>query len=174
MEDRIGSIEKLCDVVTAVANMAVFIGCKRTSSGSYILGYEDFKNLISEGDYMKYFHLIAAEVGSHDEVLDIDVIESSFEMDCNFALEYCQNYEWCYGDEAVFGCSYEEWENSPARAVSKNISLTRMAEIGRTAIENVIELNGRSGESLMIALGLTPEELDSIGIEDGLEGGDEQ
>lgn len=173
MEDRIGSIEKLCDAVTAVANMAVFIGCKRTSSGSYILGYEDLKDLISEDDYIKYFHLIAAEVGRHDEVLDIEVIESSLEMDCNFALEYCQNYEWCDGDEAVFGCSYEEWENSPAKAVSKNISLTRMAEIGEIAIENVIEMNGRSGEALMVALGLTPEELKSIGIEDGEEEGEE-
>ncbi len=135
------SLEKLSEAVTAVANRAVKYGAEHTSSGNYIFGAGDFGDLISPEDFVKYFDLIAAEVWTRKELLDLIADPATHELDCNFGLAYCPNYEWCDGDEVIFG-SYKEWENATALPVSQPLSMSRIAKIGEEAIRAVQEWFG--------------------------------
>ncbi len=145
MNKRITSLEELSDTITAVANRAVKYGAENTSSGNYIMGYDVFADLITEDDFRRYFDLIAAELEKREELLDLVVDHGAYELDCNFGLAYCPNYEWCEGDESTFGCSYEEWENTPALPVSQPLSMHQTAVIGQDFIRSTMRASG-SGE----------------------------
>ena len=53
-------------------------------------------------------------------------------------LDYCPYYEWCEGDEALFG-SYDEWLERPVKPVSQALSMTRMSDIASDAISYICE-----------------------------------
>ncbi len=162
---EIESLEALSDTITAIANRAVKHGTENTSSGNYIMGYDVFADLITEDDFRRYFDLIAVELEKREEVLDLVVDHGAYELDCNFGLAYCPNYEWCEGDESTFGCSYEEWEQTPARPVSQPLSMRRMAEIGKEAISSTKEWFDHPEEELEGSFGMTEEEMRVFGVE---------
>jgi len=68
----IGSIEELSKVITAVANKAIKYGAEHTNSGNYIFYAGDFDDLILPEDFAKYFSLIAVEIQSREELLDLE------------------------------------------------------------------------------------------------------
>ncbi len=128
------SLEDLSDVITAVVNRAVEKGATSTTSGNYYMGYEAFSDLITEEDYLHYFDLIVYELQGREELLDLEVLYDSHELDCNFGLDYCPSYQFCEGDEEIFG-SFEEWEQTPTKPVSQPLSMHRMALIGENAVQ---------------------------------------
>ncbi len=134
----IGSIGELSEVITAVANKAIKYGAEHTNSGNCIFYAGDFDDLILPEDFVKYFSLIAAEIQSREELLDLEADPVRYELNCNFGLTYCPSYEWCDGDEAIFG-SYEERKNTPVLPVSQPLSMYRLSQIGEEAIRAVQE-----------------------------------
>lgn len=160
----ITDLRELNEVVNNVANYIVKEAAEKTSSGNWILEYDDVAHLISEEDYLQYFDLIENEVSSRGEVLDLDTSDKSFDL--IIGLAYCPNYEWCEGDERVFGCEREEWESKPAEPVSQPLSLNRMAEIGENALSAIPEWFSEPTLELTSSLGLTNEELIRCGLEE--------
>lgn len=160
---EIGSLEELSEAITAVANRAVKYGAERTSGGNYIMGHDVFRDLISESDFKRYFDLIAAELEGREELLDLAVDKGAYELDCNFGLAYCPNYQFCEGDEEIFG-SFEEWEKMETRPVSQPLSMRRMAEIGHEAILSTKEWFDHPEEELGASFGMTEEEMLVFGV----------
>lgn len=99
------------ETIIKVADKMIEIGTEYTSGGNYIVNYDDVKELISYEDYLSSFAIIAEELDSRPEVLELDTYDEEFDM--IFGLDYCPNYEWINGDEEVFGCSFEEWLKKP-------------------------------------------------------------
>lgn len=97
--------------IIKVADEIVSIGTNRTGSGNYIANYDDVEELIGYEDYLANFDIIADELSSRPEVLELDAYDEEF--DIIFGLDYCPNYDWVSGDEEVFGCSYDEWLQKP-------------------------------------------------------------
>lgn len=160
---KICTLEELSDAITAVANRAVKHGTEHTSSGNYIMGYDVFFDLMTEEDFRRYFDLIAAEVEGREELLDLVADRSAFELDCNFGLDYCPNYQFCDGDEEIFG-SFEEWEKMEAKPVAQPLSMRRMAEIGHEAILSTKEWFDSPEEELGGSFGMTEEEMLVFGV----------
>lgn len=159
----ITNLTELNEVVNNVANYIVKEAAERTSSGNRILEYDDVAHLISEEDYLQYFDFIENEVLSRVEVLDLDTSNKSFDL--IIGLAYCPNYEWCEGDENIFG-TYEEFENRQVESVSQPLSLNRMAEIGENALSAIPEWFNEPTLELTSSLGLTNEELIRCGLEE--------
>ena len=161
----IDSLSELNEVVNTIVNRAVEISTQRTSTGNWIMEYEDFMDLIEEQDYYLYFDLIASELMIRPEVLDLD--SSNHQLDAIYGLSYCQNYEWCEGDEEIFGCDQEQWERTfQAEPVSQPLSMTRMAEFGSNAIAHVLETSDIAVEDLTESIGMSMSELQQLGIYD--------
>ncbi len=163
IEREIGSLEELSDVITAVANRAVKRGAERTSSGNYIMGHDLFRDLISESDFKRYFGLIAAELEGREELLDLFSDGGAYELDCNFGLAYCPNYEFRDGDEEIFG-SFEEWEKMETKPVSQPLSMRRMAEIGHEAILSAKEWFAHPEDEMEGSFGMTEDEMKVFGV----------
>lgn len=167
----ISSLEELSGAVTAIANRVIKYGAEHTASGNYIFDADHFDDLISPKDFTKYFDLIAAEVRSREELLDLTADSVRLELDCNFGLNYCPCYEWCDGDEAIFG-SYEQWKDTPTRPVSQPLSMHRMAQIGEEAVRAVQEWFDDPMEELTGSFGISGEELDRLKVKHAAETGD--
>lgn len=150
----ISTLAELSDAVTAVANRAIKHGAEHTGTGTYLFDADDFRDLISPEDFVRYFDLIAAEIGSRDELLDLSADGVTHKLDCNFGLAYCPSYQWCDGDEIIFG-SYEEWENAPTLHVSQPFSMHQMSQIGAETIDSVQKLM----DKLVNLFGISIEEL---------------
>lgn len=91
MRKEIYCIEDLADVICEVVNYVVKESCRKTTTGNYIMEHDDVSHLISEEDYLKYFDLIAAELASREEVLDLDTAD--YTLDAIYGLAWCPNYE---------------------------------------------------------------------------------
>lgn len=162
--------------INDVVNYIVKHSCEETTTGNWILNYEEVSDLIDREDFDQFYSIIEEELRSRPEVLDVEP-DYADSFDINIALDYCPNYEWCQGDEAIFG-SFEEFQNREIKPVSQPISLTEQANAAdrRTTLlynsisllaykvfeeyDSVEELN----EMLCKELGTTLEELKSIGI----------
>jgi hypothetical protein len=130
---KIASIEDLSDTITAVVNRAVQHGTLNTTTGVYTFGPGGpYKDLIVAKDYYRFIDLIAAEISDRPEVIEVE-IDSDKDIIINFGLDYCPNYEWREGDEATFGCTYQEWVMRQTEPVSQRESI---AEIARWAERN--------------------------------------
>ena len=153
----IDTLQELNDVVNNVANFIVADSTQKTTTGNWIMGYDDVSHLISEEDYHIYFNLIANELWSREEVIDVDSSNKSF--DCVYGLDYCPNLEWVPGDsEEVFGVTQEEFEQFECKEVSQPLSLTKLAEIGNNTLKNEFYL------------GLLPEHKTLLGFPEELIG----
>ena len=161
----IDSLQELNDVVNNVVNRIVNVSTQQTSTGNWIMGYQDLSDLISKFDYYQYFDLIASELATRQEVLDLDTSDHQF--DCIFGLSYCPNYEWCEGDEEIFGCDKQQWEQTfRAEPVSQPLSISRMAEIGQQAILHILETSDIAIEDLTESIGMSMIELKQLNIYD--------
>lgn len=133
----ITSLQELSQVVTDVVNRIVDVSTQRTSSGNYYTGYDDVKDLISKEDFLKYFDFIANELGSREEVLDLNTTEEH-EFDAMYGLAWCPNYQWTQGDEEVFRMSEAEWEESyKFEEISRPASMARKAQLFDSALVNL-------------------------------------
>lgn len=160
----INSLADLSEAVTAIANRAIKYGTVHTLNGNYIFDAKDFCDLISQADFVKYFDLIANEVQSREELLDLEADPTKHRLDCNFGLAYCASYEWQDGDEATFECSYEEWENAPVLPVSQPLSMYRMSQIANEAISSTLVWFEHPKKELQGTFGISDEELEQLQI----------
>lgn len=157
----IETLSELSEVITQVVNRVVDVSTKQTSTGNWIMEYPDVMDLISEQDYYQYFELIAEELRARDEVLDLD--SNDHQLDAIYGLSYCSNYEWCDGDERVFGCDRAQWERTfQPKPVSQPLSMSRMAELGEKAIAYVLKHPALSLNNLTQSIGITPSELEQL------------
>lgn len=106
MRKEIYCIEDLADVINEVVNYIVRYSCEKTTTGNYVMEHDDVSHIISEEDYLKYFDLIAAELVSREEVLDLD---TSYNMlDAVYGLTWCPNYEVLKEEEGIPGFETDE------------------------------------------------------------------
>lgn len=172
----INDLRSINKAINDVVNYIVKTCCEETTTGNWSISYNDVSHLIGEEDFNHFYSVILDELERREEVLDLegDYVDS---FDINLALNYCPNYEWCPGDEEIFG-SFEEFEKREILPVSQPISLTEKADAAerRTVLlynsislladkvfeeyESVEELN----EMLCEELGTSLEELKSLGI----------
>lgn len=160
MTANIDNLYDLCNVINAVANRALDHVANNSTSGQMYLSYDKFSDLISEADFHKYGQFIADELSTRAEVLEPVSFEDG-ELDINMGLAYCKAYQWCDGDEEIFGCSFEDWLVTEPKPVYHPMSLTRLGEIGEKAVESVTHSNGHQLSSR--DLGLTSDELVEFG-----------
>lgn len=153
----ITDLRELCSVVNEVATRAIEHVAANTQSGQMYLSYGYFVDLISEEDFMKYADLIAAEISDRPEVLE-PVEFKDGELDINIGLDYCQAYQWCDGDEEIFGCSFDEWVEKEAKPTYSPMSLTRLAEVGENAVKFLLDYDKPSQYLYAQALDLQPAE----------------
>lgn len=115
----ITDLMELNDFVVSFCNYIVRESCQNTTSGNYITNVNDALAKVGAGyeDFLEFKDMILNELGTRDELLDVDFDENSFEIDVSCALAYCPNYEWQEGDEAIFECSYEEWLKMPTEPI---------------------------------------------------------
>lgn len=161
----IDNIYDLNDMITAVANRALDIVAERSLSGQYYVDHSDLADLISQEDFKLYAPMIAYELSGRSEVLDQVVLDDG-QLDINLGLAYCKSYQWCDGDEEIFGCSYEEWLEMPVEPISHPLSLNRMAEIGYAAVSHIYETRESAISDLTESIGLTAAELKELTGED--------
>ncbi len=143
--------EKVESLVIRVADRVVFYGTQHTNSGNYLIAYNNLADIISAEDYKRYFDLIADEIASREEVLDLQPDPVIGELDCNFGLSYCPCYEWVDGDEEIFGCSREEWEKTATMPVALKSTFTKEAlklllQQGRTFNDLLVFVPGQECE----------------------------
>ena len=108
-EDNISIV----DIVDKILTKAV----DSSSNGLYDFTWEDIKEFIPNKElYNKKIIEILSELYDRDEVISTYVEISSdgdYIIYSSLDLKYCINYEWQEGDEKIFECSKEEWENRP-------------------------------------------------------------
>lgn len=129
--EPIKDTEALGKAIVAVVNRAVKIGTGETTSGNYILRYEDFKDLITGADFRKHLSLIVTELVDREEVIEVEADPERGELNCIFGLAFCPSYEWTEGDESTFGCSYEEWLDKPTDPISQPETLQTVKLTGK-------------------------------------------
>lgn len=117
----IDNLRDLNDKINAFVDFVVRTACERTTSGNYFVQAEDAMKFagMSYEDFLEYRDLIFGELQERTEVLDFEFEDSGMEFDVNCGLDYCPHYEWCDGDEATFGCSYDEWLERPVLPVGQ-------------------------------------------------------
>lgn len=115
----ITNLSELNAKVNVLVDYIVKEACESTTSGNYFVSVDKALEQAEIGfeDFLNYRDLIMREIEARQEVLDLDYNEKDEEFDVNCALDYCPNYEWCDGDEAIFECSYEEWLERPIKPV---------------------------------------------------------
>lgn len=86
----ITSISELDQVVTNVANRCIELCAKNSSTGNWVVDYDEVADLISYEDYLEYFSFIAAELGSREEVLDLDAADDR--LDIIIGIAWVKNY----------------------------------------------------------------------------------
>lgn len=131
----INDLRELTEKVNTFVNYVVKTACEETTSGQYYVSVEDAckaAGMVVE-DFLEHKDIIMNEFLSRNEVLDFDYRGISADLDIDCTLNYCPNYEWCEGDEEIFG-SYAEFEKREVLPVGQPLSLTRLAEIGVNAI----------------------------------------
>lgn len=102
-----------------IANYIVKTGAENTESGNYIFYPADVCDEfnLTEKEYYETIGYVIEELTTRKEILDlVDVGDGT--IDLIFALNYCPNYEWCKGDEKIFG-SYKEFEKREILPVSQ-------------------------------------------------------
>lgn len=99
--------------IIEASNYIVRDACERTSSGNYIIDVEDVACHVhmTEAEIRAHHTEIEEEICRREEILEVDFVDDSFDVTC--ALSYCPQYEWIYGDEDIFKCSYKEWLEMP-------------------------------------------------------------
>lgn len=115
----IETLKELNGKVNAFVDFVVKTACESTTSGNYFVSVDEALKAseMTYEDFLSYKSVIQNEIAARDEVLDLDFNEKEEEFDVNCALDYCPSYQWCDGDEEIFGCSYEEWLERPAKRV---------------------------------------------------------
>lgn len=157
----IANLYELNEVINAVANRALDIVAETSTSGQRYVDHSDVADLISKEDFLKYSDLIISELNTREELLAPAELDDG-QLDLTMGLAYCKAYEWCEGDERVFGCSYEEWLEREAEPVTHTLSLSRMAEIGHSAVAHILESSDKALEDLTECVGMSLEEVNSI------------
>lgn len=126
----IQDLMELNDFVVSFCNNVVHRACESTTSGQYYVNIQEIldANGWSYDDFLEYKDLILNELASREELLDVDYNEDSFEFDVNCGLSYCPGYQWCDGDEEVFGCSFEEWLEMPTRPIADRPTYSQLLD----------------------------------------------
>ena len=161
----IDNIHDLNDTITAVANRALDVVAERSFSGQYYVDHSDVADLISQEDFALYAPMIIYELNGRPEILEPVSLDDG-QLDINLGLAYCKSYQWCEGDEEIFGCSFEEWMEMPVEPISHPLSLNRMAEIGYAAVSHIYETRESAITDLTESIGLTAAELKELTGED--------
>lgn len=119
----IKDLTELNDFVVGFCDYVVRHACENTTSGNYFINIEDALKQVPAGydDFLEYKDLILGELSAREEILDLEYDEENLEFDVNCALDYCPHYEWCEGDEAIFG-SYEEFERRIIKPIGQDLS----------------------------------------------------
>lgn len=114
----IANLKELNNKINIFTDYIVKIACESTTSGNYFVSVKDACKVAGMGydDFLEYQDLIFGELGAREEVLEFDYNDPEPEFDINCALDYCPNYEWCEGDEVIFG-SYQAFENRVVKPV---------------------------------------------------------
>ena len=157
----INNLYDLNDTINAVVNRALDIVAEHSTSGQRYVDHSDVADLISYEDFHKYIDLISHEMSSREEVLEPVSIDGG-QLDVNLGLAYCKAYEWCDGDEEIFGCSFEEWLKREAEPISHPLSVSRMAEIGHAAVAHILESSDMAIEDLTECVGMSLNEVNEI------------
>ena len=144
---KIDSVETLSQVITEVSNRILEICIQESTSGEYTISHDDVADLIQEEDYRQYFSFLEAELGSRPEILNLD--SSNYQLTLDLSLAWCKNYEPNPGEDIPYG--YRELR--PAS------SLYDMAEIGRKAVEDIVQ-NPTTSKVSVGDLGITEADLD--------------
>lgn len=120
----IGNLKELNEKINVFVDYVVKTACESTTSGNYYVSVDDSLKAseMSYEDFLSYKSIIQNELAARDEVLDLDFNEAQEEFDVNCALDYCPGYQWCDGDEEIFGCSYEEWLERPVKPVYQAVN----------------------------------------------------
>lgn len=161
----IDSLLELNDVLSKVVQRMVEQATQNTTDGNWISDWADVSNLISEQDYLLYFDLIAGELLTRQEVLDVDT--SDHQLNVSYIPAYCPNYSWSQGDEEIFGCDREQWERTfHAKPLTQPLSITRLSEIGKQAIAHILESSDTAIEDLTESVGMSMAELKQLNIYD--------
>lgn len=160
----INNLRELNNKINDFVNYVVKTACEQTTSGNYFVSVEDAYKSAGMGyeDFLQYKELIMSELYSREEILDLEYAENSLEIDVNCALNYCPNYEWVKGDEAVFG-SYEEFEKREILPVAQPLGDSLMARIGVDAISYVAYKEEKELEDVVKnSLGLSDDIADAV------------
>ena len=157
----IDNLYELNEVITAVANRALDIVAENSTSGQRYVDHSDVADLISQEDFVKYLDLIVYELSGRPELLEPVTVDAG-QLDINMGLAYCKAYQWCEGDEEIFGCSFEEWLEKEAEPVTHCLSLSRMADIGHSAVAHILESSDKAIEELTECVGMSLEEVNTI------------
>lgn len=160
----IESLRELNDVINAVANRALDVVAKCSTSGQRYIDHSYFADLISKEDFLKFSDLIVSELNTREEIIE-PVNLSNGELDINIGLDYCEAYQWCDGDEEIFHCSFEEWLEKKVKPVYHPLSLSRMAEIGEKAVSFMLNPDNMGLPFMAEDLGLKTDELDAFSKE---------
>lgn len=145
----IDNLYELSNTITAVVNRALEIVTERSGSGQRYIDHDDVAGLISEEDYRNYFDLIASELSSREEVLDLDTAD--YELDINCGLAWCKAYEPLPEEDIEHG--YLDLRAAP--------SMARLAEIGEKVLQHMV-LEDVLAKISPEELGITKEELDAV------------
>lgn len=117
----IENLKELNEKINVFVDFVVKTACESTTSGNYFVSVDRALKAseMTYEDFLSYKAVIQNEISARDEVLDLDFNEKDDEFDVNCALDYCPSYQWCDGDEEIFGCSFEEWLERPTKPVSQ-------------------------------------------------------
>ena len=117
----IENLKELNEKINVFVDFVVKTACESTTSGNYFVSVDEALKVseMAYEDFLSYKAIIQNELAARDEVLEYDYSEVTREFDVNCALDYCPNYQWCEGDEELFGCSFDEWLERPAKPVSQ-------------------------------------------------------
>ena len=105
--------------IIEASNFIVRNACENTWTGNYLVGTSDVAkhtHMTSCEVYM-YREQIMEQMYKRNEIFDVEFDYRSGCFDVTCALAYCPQYQWCEGDEEIFGCSFEEWMLAPSEPI---------------------------------------------------------
>lgn len=105
--------------IIEASNFIVRNACEDTWTGNRIIYVDDVANHthMTYNEILKYREEIMEKMYKRNEILEVefDAYNNCFDVTC--CLVYCPQYQWCDGDEEIFGCSFEEWVSAPLEPI---------------------------------------------------------
>lgn len=102
--------EPVSEVVINMADHIVSTAAQESTNGTYDFPFKEIINQTSKEWMNVHLHDVVYDLICRDEITDVHIDYADGTIQCAIDPRYCPNYEWEEGDEEIFGCSKEEWE----------------------------------------------------------------